>query len=178
LPVIALTARSRKEDRERCLAAGMDDFLAKPIQPTNLWTAIERLVGARPSTELPARNLLDAGALLVASEGDAGILESICQMFLNRLPHQLTAIQDALAEGDTVRLREAAHKLCGMVAVFSTVARDVASNLEDHAANGRLEESRPLVERLGSMTQELRRLAGELSIDTLRGMAGPVGDTP
>ncbi|HYT94492.1 MAG TPA: response regulator, partial [Gemmataceae bacterium] len=44
LPVIALTARSRKEDRERCLAAGMDDFLAKPIQAADLWTAIDRVL--------------------------------------------------------------------------------------------------------------------------------------
>src|SRR5262249_30345805 len=44
LPVIALTARSRKEDRERCLAAGMDDFLAKPIQSADLWGAIDRVL--------------------------------------------------------------------------------------------------------------------------------------
>src|SRR5262249_10225187 len=43
LPVIALTARSRKEDRDQCLAAGMDDFLAKPIQAADLWAAIDRL---------------------------------------------------------------------------------------------------------------------------------------
>ena len=42
LPIIALTARSRNEDRERCLAAGMDDFQTKPIRPTDLLAAIDR----------------------------------------------------------------------------------------------------------------------------------------
>src|SRR5439155_26945066 len=53
LPVIALTARSRREDRERCLAAGMDDFLAKPIRADDLWAAIERVVslGSQQSEE-------------------------------------------------------------------------------------------------------------------------------
>jgi CheY-like chemotaxis protein len=53
LPVIALTARSRKEDRERCLAAGMDDFLTKPVEIATLLAAIDRLVFPR---ELPGRS--------------------------------------------------------------------------------------------------------------------------
>ena len=71
LPIIALTARSRKEDRERCLAAGMDDFLAKPIQPADLWAAMDRLVGSRPPAEPPGPDLLAPQVLLASCGGDA-----------------------------------------------------------------------------------------------------------
>jgi CheY-like chemotaxis protein len=185
LPVVALTARSRKEDRERCLAAGMDDFLAKPIQAADLWAAIDRVVGPRPpvvkgsSDHATARGpgLLDPRVLLAACGGDAVILEKICQAFRNRLPEHLTAVQDALRSRDTARLREAAHKLCGMVAAFSTVAGGVASDLEDHAAQGQLEEARPLVGQLELMARELVRAAGGLSLETLRQQTGPAHDS-
>ncbi len=114
--------------------------------------------------------------LLAACGGDAVILEKICQAFRARLPDHLAAIQDALRERDTARLREAAHKLCGMVAAFSTLAGGVASDLEDLAAQGRLEEARPLVARLESMADELVRLANGLSLETLRKQTGSADD--
>jgi two-component system, sensor histidine kinase and response regulator len=83
---------------------------------------------------------------------------------------------DALRGRDAPRLREAAHKLCPLLFAFSTVAGDVASVLEDHAAQGRLEEARPLVEQLEANAQELMRLAGSLSLETLRQQAGATDD--
>ncbi len=176
LPVIALTARARNEDRQRCLAAGMDDFLAKPIQAAKLWEVIDRVVAARPPADRPAPGLLDPGVLLAACGADAIILEKICQAFRARLPDHLAAVQEALRDRDAARLREAAHKLCGMVAAFSTVAGGVASDVEDYAARGQLEEARVLVAQLETMAQDLIWLTGSLSLETLRHQAEAVDD--
>jgi CheY-like chemotaxis protein len=177
LPVIALTARARKEDRERCLAAGMDDFLAKPIQAADLWAAIERVMDARPPAEPPGSGLLDPQVLLAACGGDAVILEKISGAFRARLPDHLKAVQDALRERDALRLREAAHKLAGMAAAFSTVAGCLASELENRAAQGQLEEASALVAQLETMAEELLRLVGGLSLDGLREQARAAGNT-
>jgi hypothetical protein len=74
LPVIALTACSRKDDRERCLAVAMDDYLSKPVQAADLWAAIHRVAVARPRTARPEVGLLDPRVVLAACGGDAGIL--------------------------------------------------------------------------------------------------------
>ena len=166
LPIIALTARSQKEDRERCLAAGMDEFLTKPVHAADLWAAMDRVVGLFPPAEPPG--LLDPRVIVAACGGDAAILERICQTFRARLPDDLKTVQDALRDHDAPRLREAAHKLCGKVATFSSVAGGVASQLEDYASQGRIEEAGPLVGQLESMARELMRLADGLSLETLR----------
>jgi two-component system, sensor histidine kinase and response regulator len=102
----------------------------------------------------------------------------MCRAFQTYVPERLAEVGDALRGKDAPRLREAAHKLCALLFAFSTAAGDVASDLEDHAAQGRLEEARPLAEQLETMARELRWLAGSLSIDTLRSQAVASRGTP
>lgn len=168
LPVIALTARSRQEDRERCLVAGMDDFLAKPIRVAELQAAIERVAASAPRKAPPEPSLLDPQVLLATCGGDAAILSSLGQSFRQHLPGQLAAVQEALDAGDASLLREAAHKLHGMTSAFSTVAGQLISRLEDEAAAGRLDACRPLVRQVTALSRDLISQVGDLSLEFLQ----------
>ena len=154
----------------------MDEYLPKPIHAADLWAAIGRIATARPPAE---SGLIDSRVLLAACGEDGVILERLCGAMRAGLPDQVAAVEEALDVGDAPRLRDAAHRICGMMAAFSTAAGGVASAIEDHAAGGRLEAARPLVERLAAMAQEIIRLAGDLSLETLRHQAGSeAGESP
>jgi two-component system, sensor histidine kinase and response regulator len=177
LPVIALTARSRNEDRQKCLAAGMDDYLSKPIRAAELFAAIDRVISTHDvSPALPPnlgdlRSLLDPVVLLAACGGIANLLREMCQNFKSNAPVLLAEVSDALRSHDAARLHEAAHKLYGTITAFSTLAGEVVSDLEDRAAHGQLEEARPLVKRIETMARELIRQVDVLSLEALRSQA-------
>src|SRR5207244_7381389 len=143
LPIITLTARSRKEDRERCLAAGMDDFQTKPIRPADLLAAIERVLRTQSSGQSRRWDLLDAPVLLAACGGDRTLLRKMCQTLTARVPEHLVALRYALRDQDAWRLREAAHKCCGMLSEFSAAAGDLAGSLEDLAGGTQLDKAAP-----------------------------------
>jgi PAS domain S-box-containing protein len=172
LPIIALTARSSAHDRERCIAAGMDEFLSKPIEAAALWAVIERLVRRwSPSGSAPPQvgsHLLDPRAILRACDGQASLLEKILVVFRKSLPNQMSRVRMALGAGELAGLREAAHRLAGTVGAFSTVTADIALTLEDEAVRQDLESCRALVERLGAMCDALLEETATLSIDSLK----------
>ena len=165
LHVIATTARSRQEDREACLAAGMDDFLGKPISSAALWAALDRV---EPGAT--ASSLIDARVLLAACDRNEEILTRICSALRTSLPDRISSVERAFDQGDAAQLREMAHKLSGLLSPFSTVAGVLASELEARAARGDLQVS-PLVQKLAAMAPELMREVRDLSLDRLQSQA-------
>jgi len=167
LPIIALTARSRKEDRERCLVAGMDDFQTKPIRPADLLAAIDRVLRTQSSRQSHRQDLLDAPVLLAACGGDPNLLRKMCQTLTARVPEHLAALRDALRDQDAPRLREAAHKCCGMLSEFSAAAGDLAGGLEELAAGTQLEKAAPLLEQLDAIAHELVKQVDGITVEAL-----------
>jgi two-component system sensor histidine kinase/response regulator len=168
LPIIALTARSSRLDRERSLAAGMDDFLSKPIDVRLLWEAIDRAMATHPPAPNRRTLLLDAPTILRVCGGRPEVFARLCTVFRDTLPVHVARARAAFDDLDWMRLRDAAHRVHGTLAAFSTVAGDLALALEDAAATEDVERVRQLVERLESMASQLLEDTRMLTFESLR----------
>jgi PAS domain S-box-containing protein len=145
LPIIATTAHAMKGDRERCLAAGMDGYVSKPIRVEELFEAVERLVISSHRTVTPAaphEECIDWQAALARLDGDGELLGELAQLFLNDLPKQLTAVREAIEQQQRQALERAAHTLKGSVGNFAArAAFQAVRNLEMLARQGNLTEA-------------------------------------
>ncbi|MEK6304131.1 MAG: PAS domain S-box protein [Acidobacteriota bacterium] len=162
VPIIAMTAHALKGDRERCLAAGMDDYVSKPIRADELAKAIENQVGVSNAAfaEKPERTLdevFDAAALLARLDGDTELLRYIVELFLEELPRLMSQVRDAVMLEDSDALERAAHTLRGSVGNFHAGGVvELALGLETMGREGSLTGAKKTMAMLEREVERLR----------------------
>jgi CheY-like chemotaxis protein len=144
-PIIALTASAAGSERGRCLEAGMDDFIDKPMSESGLMRVLNRYIfeGARPP--------IDTSKLDVLRQMNATLVREIIEIYLADTPRQIAAIRDAVAEGNPKLLASAAHLLrSGSANLGASHVLDLCIKLEDLGRAGRMDGAGELVEQLAS----------------------------
>lgn len=144
--VVALTAHAIIGECEKCLAAGMDDYLTKPVTRNSLAEILSRWLGHEVTeTQLPpvlesgaegTAQIWDKAATLNSLEGDEDLLDDMIAVFLAEVPAQLSDLRIAQEQGDLSALADVAHAIKGSVSYFcAEIVRDYAARLELTAHN-------------------------------------------
>jgi signal transduction histidine kinase/DNA-binding response OmpR family regulator len=158
IPIVALTAHAMKGDRERCLAAGMDGYISKPIQARELFRVIREVLSAEQALA-PTRHTLaplDTAAILERLGGDAAVLREVAVLFRQDAARLLGEIDNALARGDVRLVQRSAHSLKGSAGLFGSFELiETAAELEKLEGAGDLTAGRDILDRLSPHVEAL-----------------------
>ncbi|NQW51381.1 MAG: PAS domain S-box protein [Rhodospirillales bacterium] len=157
VPIIALTAFAQETDREMALAAGMTDYLSKPIRAANLAAMIDKTLTrqATPAPLTPAAGQLDIEALVELREA-VGAVSFVQLVFKCQqdAAASLAEVENAVTTGDVVRLRKAAHRLSGLFGQFGAPQAAVAAGAAESADDADIMHRVADLRRLGPAAME------------------------
>jgi PAS domain S-box-containing protein len=161
VPIVAMTAHAMIGDRERCLASGMDHYIAKPVRARELLAVIEQVIAgpARPAPaagQEGAADVLDWAAALDRLQGDRELLGELVEVFRDECPRLLAQVREAVAASDAGRLKLASHTLKGALSNFA--ARDAVEAARLLEQMGKQADFSGAKEALAALERELDRL--------------------
>jgi len=167
VPIVAMTAQAGETDRQRCLEAGMDGYVTKPVHVPELIRIVQSVVtgGSPMKVEFPSDTAsaetqlgqLDEAVALSRVGGDADLLREVAELFLADYPHTLQEIRNAVAAGDASTLEHSAHSLKGSVSTFGApLAFQAALALEQQGRARSLAESQAGLQQLETALAILR----------------------
>ena len=154
VPIIAMTAHAMSKDRERCLDAGMDDYISKPLRAEDLLAVIEKWAGVQKEDEGPPP--IDEKDVRERLDMDVSLLLDTVKLILDDADVYLESLQEALAGKDAATLASTAHKLKGGAGnIGARPLYCAAQKMEHKALAGDLDEASRL---LADVERELERL--------------------
>jgi CheY-like chemotaxis protein len=167
IPIVAMTAHAMKGDEERCLAAGMDSYLAKPIRTQELLAVLDEIGDRKGSTVVaespskkPATDVIDLTAALERLDGDRDLFEELAQVFKTECPKIMAEIRRAVSDHDATTLQHQAHTLKGSSAnLGASAVSQTAFEIEKVARSADMERASELLKFL---EREVDRLYCEL----------------
>lgn len=168
VPIIAMTAHALKGDREKCLAAGMDDYLSKPAKLGEIEAAIRRTTqdsptacpeGSSQEPQVDSAGLWDRTEALDRVGGDESLLNELIEVFFADYPMLASRLTDALARGDIASLREPAHTLKGSLSYLGVpgTAR-LAQKIESASKEDDAKAAIGLIERFMAEVEKLQEI--------------------